>query len=57
MHLIVGLKRVFRGYEALSCVAAEANLQSPEKITSVYLRKYMATVAQVWNLTFTPHHL
>ena len=36
-----------RGYEALSKTASEAGLKAPQKITSVSLRKYMATVAQV----------
>jgi len=36
-----------RGYEALSKTASEAGLKCPSKITSVNLRKYMATVSQV----------
>lgn len=38
---------VTRGYQSLASVCFKAGLKKPEKITSVTLRKYMATVTQV----------
>ena len=46
-----GPKSVLRAYESLSQIASEAGLQAPHKITSVQLRKYMATISQVLDMT------
>ncbi|XP_038063286.1 uncharacterized protein LOC119733978 [Patiria miniata] len=42
---------VVRGYECLSKVCQRASLSHPGRITSVTLRKYMATISQVVNLS------
>ena len=38
---------VIRAYDSLKTVCAEVDLLKPEKITSVNLRKYTATISQV----------
>ena len=38
---------VVRGYDSVARACQAADLKKPEKITSVTLRKYMATVTQV----------
>lgn len=43
--------RHIRGHDALKKWCTEANLQSPELITGTKIRKYIATVCQVFNLT------
>lgn len=40
-----------RGYDCLRNVAQEANLLQPELINGTKLRKYIATVCQIFNLT------
>jgi hypothetical protein len=40
---------VIRGYTCLGTCCEKAGLGKPEKVTSVSLRKYMATVTQVHN--------
>lgn len=48
---------VVRCYESLSAVCGRAGLEQPQKITSVNLRKYMATVTQVkLKLVFAYYH-
>lgn len=41
----------YRGHEILKVFISEAGLKHPDSITSTNLRKYMATVCQVFNLT------
>lgn len=41
----------FRGVDALRIVVKEADIERPELVTSTLLRKQMATLAQVLNLT------
>ncbi len=41
---------VFRAYDSLKKMALRSGLKYPERITSTNLRKYMATLCQVFNL-------
>ncbi|XP_064625950.1 uncharacterized protein LOC135486780 [Lineus longissimus] len=41
---------VFYAYKSLKCVCSELDLQTPERITSVAMRKYMATLSQTVDL-------
>ncbi|XP_014676676.1 PREDICTED: uncharacterized protein LOC106816566, partial [Priapulus caudatus] len=40
-----------RAYDSLRTICAELNLKAPERITSVSMRKYCATLTQVLNMT------
>ncbi|XP_033729942.1 uncharacterized protein LOC117319213 [Pecten maximus] len=40
-----------RGYSSLKTVCSECSLAAPERITSVTMRKYTATLSQMMNLT------
>lgn len=44
------LNSYMRGHDCIKKWCSEANLESPESITSTKLRKYVATVCQVFNL-------
>ncbi|CAH1163346.1 unnamed protein product, partial [Phaedon cochleariae] len=44
------LHSYMRGHDCIKKWCSEANLESPETITSTKLRKYVATVCQVFNL-------
>ncbi|KAG5892254.1 hypothetical protein JTB14_014624 [Gonioctena quinquepunctata] len=44
------LQSYMRGHDCIKKWCSEANLDSPETITSTKLRKYVATVCQVFNL-------
>lgn len=39
---------VIRAYDALVVACNKAKLHDPTRITSTTLRKYMATITQVW---------
>lgn len=46
-----------RAYDSLKTLCGEIVLKKPDRITSVNLRKYMATVSQVGTVDiFTPPH-
>lgn len=46
-NALIGGEGVVRAYSSLSSICRRANLKEPEMVTSVTLRKYMATVTQV----------
>ena len=46
IDVFVGLG-VLRAYESLKCYCKKCDLRSPDKITSINMRKYTATIAQV----------
>ena len=44
---LLGGPGVYRGYNSLKSICEDAELQQGHKITSITLRKYMATMTQV----------
>lgn len=46
-------RRCLRGWDCMKAVANRANIQHPELVTSTKLRKYVATVCQIIDMTNT----
>jgi len=45
-----------RAYDSLKSICKEFNLKAPERITSVSMRKYIATLSQVSELKDYRYH-
>lgn len=48
---------VIRAYDSLKACCDEANLQIADRITSINLRKYFATMSQVFDHRRSSYHI